>query len=220
MRASRSLAVIVTGSGVAYPARVESADEPVGPTRLFENGPYLHVALSDDLRPIVPLNATVFVREWEHALDPVELLRAAARKFLSEQAWLVEDCFVVPSWITLHKLQDARTDEDVIHAFRSADADVRWGEDDAEGMSVGDFVIEGAGSEFFLTSFAQPILMGLAVAATLEAVIGKAGSWLRQRWDADEAARRERRPYVRNGLDARGAARYARDHVPDYPPEQ
>jgi hypothetical protein len=198
---------------------VESADEPLEPTDLFQNGPYLHVALSDDLRPIVPLNASTFIREWEHSLDPVELLRFAAMTFLSGQGWLVADCFVVPSWQTMPTLRAAPTDEGLIQAFVDTDGDLRWEEGDSEGESLRDLVVEAPTGTSVLTSTAQPVLLGLAVAATLDVLIGKAGTWLRGRWDADEEDREKRRPVVRHDLSAREAARYARDHTPDYPPE-
>lgn len=154
----------------AEPFQASEVPEP------FSGGPYLLVALPESMEPIVPLNATKFLIEWEQMLDPKAAVAEAARMFLAgNEDWRVGDRFVVPTFTSPARIRDLADEDRVTEAFERSNGVFHQGDQEIPISQLSDDHSETR----------LPVLLGLAVLATLHE-IGYAGRWLWERYEADE----------------------------------
>jgi hypothetical protein len=178
----------------------EQPFETTEPTAPFSNGPFLLVAVPESVEPLVPVNATSLLVEWEEMLDPLRAAAQAAREFLSGQAsnedWHIGDRFVIPTFASLHRLREFAEDDTVVEVFEHSNGFLH--------QRRSEVPIALLATEEKLYQSRLPLLLGLAVLATMHEV-GLAGRWLSKRYEEDE----ERIAHVRLAATDRAQRRRA-----------
>jgi hypothetical protein len=177
----------------AYPRGIVLApDEAIG------GGPYIHIGLPSDYVPIVPLNATRLLDEWEAQLDPLMLLRTVASRTLgADNVWHFGDSFVEPSPVALSLIREAATDHEVIQMFDDAQATLATIALREEGD-----LFEPVKSESLrrllireerdtANPMAASFLLGMGVVASIDAPIGFHGRGIREALENRKVEARE-----------------------------
>jgi hypothetical protein len=135
------------------------------------SGPYLWVALPKDFLNAVPLNATSLFLEWVALLDPVAEVRQIADHLLVKTTmldWFVTDRFVRPTAVTMAYLRAAAADAEIIEAFGRSTGRLRFPHHDRANENLRALMTD----ESTLGNRAMPVLLGLAVVATVRADLG------------------------------------------------
>jgi hypothetical protein len=143
----------------------------------FEKGPYLLLALPEWFAPLLPLNATSFLREWELMLDPIAAARGVARDLLkAEENWQVRDNFVLPSLETLALLRQLAQDEDIAAVMKASEGVLST----ERRILLLRSLAENAEGRLALKNEAAPVLLALGVAATAYSPVAKNGQLLEE----------------------------------------
>lgn len=178
--------------------------------------PYLVVALPLWTETFVPVNVTGLVREWELMLDPVRALRQAAEEYLADEwDWALHGRFTVPGPET-QLAKDASRDDPLVEMFRKSRC--RLISDDGPEIVSCTFdellhdVIGPGESE--LSEQARPVLLGLAVAASVRTPVGMNGVRLKAKASEERRLYEQQREQMEIDTEA-NRLREALDSLPD-----
>jgi hypothetical protein len=155
---------------------MEEREEPI-PDPPFTGGPYLYVAWPGDLDEILPLNCTSAIREWEQLVDPVATATYAAELFLGAMTvWTEGDRFAVSEHSTALLVRETLNNDRVIAAFQSSSATLRRENRPSAQWALSE-IYEGD------PGYVQPVVLGLAVIATILMGAGAVGRWLGRKYE-------------------------------------